>query len=102
LTPAAIEGILSATTVANLDDLEALLGSDDEAVKELRCLFRLMEAYGFAGYLQFDASCVRGLAYYTGGQTDETRPPQRFPQMWPNLLHTWALKTSTLHRDVRN
>lgn len=33
---------------------------------ELRRLFELAEDYGFADWLQFDASVVRGLAYYTG------------------------------------
>ena len=35
---------------------------------ELRALFALAEAYGIAGYLQFDASCIRGLSYYTGAR----------------------------------
>ena len=29
-------------------------------------MFALAEAYGIADYLQFDASCIRGLSYYTG------------------------------------
>ncbi len=29
-------------------------------------LFEIAEAYGFADWLIFDASVVRGLAYYTG------------------------------------
>ena len=35
---------------------------------ELRALFALAEAYGIADYLQFDASCIRGLSYYTGAR----------------------------------
>lgn len=33
---------------------------------DLRQLFDLAAAYGYADWLVFDASVVRGLAYYTG------------------------------------
>lgn len=66
ISPSAIRGILDATRVTSLEELEGLLGPGTEATRELRALFRLMDAYGFGDYLQFDASCVRGLAYYTG------------------------------------
>ncbi|PTQ37048.1 hypothetical protein MARPO_0059s0001 [Marchantia polymorpha] len=46
--------------------LSQLLGSDNEAVVELKQLFELAPGYGFEDWLQFDASVVRGLAYYTG------------------------------------
>ena len=36
------------------------------ALSELRRLFELLEAYGVADRVLFDASVVRGLAYYTG------------------------------------
>lgn len=35
-------------------------------MKELADLFALANAYGYADWLAFDASVVRGLAYYTG------------------------------------
>ncbi|KAK9839709.1 hypothetical protein WJX81_007688 [Elliptochloris bilobata] len=62
----AAAGILAATQAASLPELEALLGPGHEAITELRELFALAEAYGIADYLQFDASCIRGLSYYTG------------------------------------
>ena len=37
-----------------------------EAVIEIRSLFTMLEAYGFEKWVVFDASVVRGLAYYTG------------------------------------
>lgn len=43
-----------------------MLGADSPAVQDLQRLFELAEGYGYAGWLQFDASVVRGLAYYTG------------------------------------
>lgn len=33
---------------------------------ELKQLFALANGYGYADWLSFDASVVRGLAYYTG------------------------------------
>lgn len=48
-----------------------------QAVEELRALFALADAYGIAGYLQFDASCVRGLSYYTGARR---APPRHAPR----------------------
>lgn len=50
----------------SLDELEALLGPGSEAVADLRRLWSLADGYGFADWLVFDASVVRGLAYYTG------------------------------------
>lgn len=37
-----------------------------QTAQELRQLFRLLEAYTCAEWLVFDASIMRGLAYYTG------------------------------------
>eukprot|EP00271_Cylindrocystis_brebissonii_P009009 TRINITY_DN23590_c0_g1_i1.p1 TRINITY_DN23590_c0_g1~~TRINITY_DN23590_c0_g1_i1.p1 ORF type:complete len:576 (+),score=107.73 TRINITY_DN23590_c0_g1_i1:50-1777(+) len=66
VTSGAVNGILDALAVRSLDELQSALGEEVEAVDELRQLFRLAEAYGCAAWLQFDASVVRGLAYYTG------------------------------------
>ncbi len=53
--------------IRSLDDLEALLGPDSEAVADLKALFKLAAGYGYQVWLVFDPSVVRGLAYYTGG-----------------------------------
>ena len=50
----------------DLDDLSTELDSNSQAVKELQDLFALCESYGITSWLTFDASVVRGLAYYTG------------------------------------
>lgn len=42
------------------------LGAAGEAVAELKLLFSLAEKLGYSEWIQFDASVVRGLAYYTG------------------------------------
>lgn len=43
-----------------------VLGPNAEAVADLKQLFSLAENYGYSQWIQFDASVVRGLAYYTG------------------------------------
>jgi histidyl-tRNA synthetase len=45
------------------DDKDASLS---DPLKDLELLFTYAEAGGFADWLVFDASVVRGLAYYTG------------------------------------
>lgn len=62
----AVEGILHALSLRSLSELEEFLGSDSGAVAELKLLFSFANEYGYADWLQFDASVVRGLAYYTG------------------------------------
>jgi len=61
------ETIVAATGAQTLEEFAEIAGvGESEEVKELRRLFALAEDYGFADWLQFDASVVRGLAYYTG------------------------------------
>lgn len=63
---AAIDGILDAMAMNSIEQLESLLGSDADAVADLKLLFSHAEAYGYRDWLVFDASVVRGLSYYTG------------------------------------
>lgn len=62
----AIDGILNAMEMRKISDLEKLLGADSDAVADLKSLFQQAESYGYADWLVFDASVVRGLSYYTG------------------------------------
>jgi histidyl-tRNA synthetase len=59
----AVTQMLGAT---RLDDAAAHAPKDSQPLAELRRLFELLEAYGVADSVRFDASTVRGLAYYTG------------------------------------
>ena len=43
-----------------------VLGEESEAVQQLSQLLNLCKAYGIEDWIIFDASVVRGLAYYTG------------------------------------
>lgn len=61
----AVGGILQALSLS-LSELEEMLGSDGGVVSELKQLFSFANDYGYADWIEFDASVVRGLAYYTG------------------------------------
>jgi len=66
LTPESADVLFTTLAIKDLGELEAVLGEESVAVRELRELFELAEAYGFADWLVLDLSVVRGLAYYTG------------------------------------
>ena len=51
---------------SGLDALARLVPAGSPAVADLRRLLELLEAYGIRERAHFDASIVRGLAYYTG------------------------------------
>ncbi|ONI02993.1 hypothetical protein PRUPE_6G232000 [Prunus persica] len=62
----AIEQLLQVLSIKSLTKLEEILGDAGEAVADLKQLFSLAEKFGYSEWIQFDASIVRGLAYYTG------------------------------------
>ncbi|GAB4856648.1 hypothetical protein Ancab_014560 [Ancistrocladus abbreviatus] len=62
----AIEQLLEVLSIKSLTKLEERLGNAGEAVADLKQLFLLAEKFGYSDWIQFDASVVRGLAYYTG------------------------------------
>ena len=66
LDAATIASVIATLELRSLDDLARALGGDHPAVAELRRLWVLADGYGLGDWLVFDASIVRGLAYYTG------------------------------------
>jgi len=52
-----------------IEEFAATLGPQAEGVQDILNLLKLAEGYGIADWVQFDASVVRGLAYYTGTST---------------------------------
>nr|GMC90370.1 histidine--tRNA ligase, chloroplastic/mitochondrial [Ipomoea batatas] len=66
LSDVAIEELLQILSVKSLAKLEEKLGAAGQALSDLKQLFSLAEQYGYSEWIQFDASVVRGLAYYTG------------------------------------
>jgi len=66
LTPDEAQRVIAMLETRDLDAAAAFAPPDSEALASLRELFTLSEAYGIRDRLVFDASVVRGLAYYTG------------------------------------
>lgn len=66
LNEEATQSVLTCMETNSLEGLKSLLGEEDECAKEMEKLFVLARAYGIEDWLVFDASVVRGLAYYTG------------------------------------
>ena len=66
LESSSISTIQSVLSINDLSSLASALGGDSAAVGELNTLFALTDAYGISDWIEFDASVVRGLAYYTG------------------------------------
>jgi histidyl-tRNA synthetase len=66
LPRAAADELVSSLSVRGLEEASHLAGAASPALAELRRLFDLLDAYGLADRVEFDASVVRGLAYYTG------------------------------------
>ena len=64
--PNTISTIQSVLSIKSLSDLKGALQEDSMAVSELETLFESIGAYGIQDWIEFDASIVRGLAYYTG------------------------------------
>ncbi|EPY34631.1 histidyl-tRNA synthetase [Strigomonas culicis] len=66
LDASVVDAITSTLSLKSIDEIAAKIGETHEAVKELRTFFDLVAAYGYGDWVLFDASVVRGLAYYTG------------------------------------
>jgi len=67
LTEEVARRIVAATGAKTLEEFAEIAGvGESPEVLELRRLFELAEEYGYGDWIQFDASVVRGLAYYTG------------------------------------
>lgn len=66
LTAEQIGTIYDLCNVTNIDDIAKFLDQTDETYLEMKEIFNLAEKIGIKPWLQFDASIVRGLSYYTG------------------------------------
>jgi histidyl-tRNA synthetase len=58
--------VLSFLKLRDIGEAEKIARADSPALAEIARLFELIDAYGLADRVAFDASIVRGLAYYTG------------------------------------
>ena len=62
----AAQAVIDMLAAGDLDDAATLAPKNSQSVADLRRLFELLDAYGVSEQVNFDASVVRGLAYYTG------------------------------------
>ncbi|KAL0482715.1 histidinyl tRS [Acrasis kona] len=58
--------IISFSEIRNIKELHSHMGSDHELVVEIENLFHLCSCYGVESFIEFNASIVRGLSYYSG------------------------------------
>ncbi|MBW1843863.1 MAG: histidine--tRNA ligase [Deltaproteobacteria bacterium] len=58
--------VLSFLKLRDIAEAKKIARADSPALAEIARLFELIDAYGHADRVAFDASIVRGLAYYTG------------------------------------
>eukprot|EP01126_Amoeba_proteus_P061005 TRINITY_DN8141_c0_g2_i1.p1 TRINITY_DN8141_c0_g2~~TRINITY_DN8141_c0_g2_i1.p1 ORF type:complete len:477 (+),score=109.64 TRINITY_DN8141_c0_g2_i1:83-1432(+) len=65
LLPEVIDKIKSTLTIKDLGELRKILPGS-RVLEQFERLWELAVAYGYEDWIQFDASVVRGLAYYTG------------------------------------
>ena len=66
LEKSTIEKLTSVLTNTSIESISAVLPPDSNAIQQLSQLFTLCKSYGIEDWIMFDASVVRGLAYYTG------------------------------------
>ena len=66
LTSENIKLIQSTLNLKDLKSINETLGNENPAVNELNQVWELAENYGITEWIEFDASVVRGLSYYTG------------------------------------
>lgn len=66
VVPESSADILKALESPTVEALTEHIGEETEAITQVKRLLELAKDYGIGDYLIFDASVVRGLAYYTG------------------------------------
>ena len=66
LEASTVERLTSVMANATIESVGAVLPPGSAAMRELSDLLELCDAYGIRDWVTFDASVVRGLAYYTG------------------------------------
>jgi histidyl-tRNA synthetase len=66
LDEASAREVIALLSAQSLDQAAEHVSPDSPALADLRRFFDLLEAYGVRDQVVFDASVVRGLAYYTG------------------------------------
>ncbi len=71
-----------------------------QVAEELQQLFRLLRAYGCGDWIVFDASIMRGLAYYTGECTATWQVIPLHGKWWhvvPNMAAAALANTAAMY-----
>ena len=92
-----VSSIQSVLGIKDMESLKKSLEGKSIAVSELNTLFDLIASYGMSEWVEFDASIVRGLAYYTGSVFEAQDREGKFRAIWgggryANLLSTLGVK----------
>jgi histidyl-tRNA synthetase len=66
LTKEIVLELVASLQIKDISKFAEKLGSSSDGVTDIKRLFELAEGYGIREWLEFDASVVRGLSYYTG------------------------------------
>jgi len=66
LSSSIVEKLTRTLSEKSVESLSSVLSPDSKAITQLNQIFQLCHAYGISDWVLFDASIVRGLAYYTG------------------------------------
>ena len=66
LDPGSAKQVIEMLSARDLEEAARFAPEGSQALADLRRLFDLLDAYGIGDRALFDASVVRGLAYYTG------------------------------------
>ena len=66
LSDSIVDVITTTLAYKSVDQVLAKIGTEHEAGQDLKLFFDTVTAYGYGDWVSFDASVVRGLAYYTG------------------------------------
>lgn len=66
LTEEQVNDIYALCDIKDVNLISKFLGETDETFLEMQQIFKLANQCGIAEWLQFDASIVRGLSYYSG------------------------------------
>lgn len=66
LSVTTVEKLTTVLAYDSIESLQSVLPENSRAIAELTQLFSLINSYQISDWILFDASIVRGLAYYTG------------------------------------
>ena len=82
----------------SMEEFKSVLGDEHEGLQHLEYVMKLLKQAGYADYLQFDCTIVRGLSYYTGMVFEVNSPKKDYRAIcgggrYDSLLSAYGGKT---------